>query len=143
MKYNKQLIFPHSPQNELYGDCFRTCIACMLDMEPADVPHFADKGRVGDELWGAIETWFRWRDMYLLSVPYPGDLEQQGLMNNFGVLNPGCRYMLGGRSPHGTSHVVVCLGDKMEWDPAPPGDGLVGPCENDGLWWVHLIGSKV
>lgn len=33
MKYNKQL-FRHHPEQGIFGDCHRTAIACMLDLEP-------------------------------------------------------------------------------------------------------------
>ena len=36
----RRQLFRHEPHNVIYGDCHRTAIACLLDMEPWQVPHF-------------------------------------------------------------------------------------------------------
>ena len=41
MKLQKQLFPDHNPDEGKFGDCYRTCIAILLDMDAADVPHFA------------------------------------------------------------------------------------------------------
>ncbi len=146
MKYQRQLVFPHRPVNNQHGDCFRTCVACMLDMDAADVPNFAENDASTDEFWGRIQDWFAGLGLYLLCVPLDGAMSQEDVLTTIGTMNPGCRYMLGGHSPGGTSHVVVCLDEKMEWDPSPVGSGLDGPTSESGdekLWWVYMIGSKV
>lgn len=39
IKYD-QLIQKHDPDKDRIGDCFRTSIACILEIKPAKVPHF-------------------------------------------------------------------------------------------------------
>lgn len=34
-------------------DCFRTVLACMLDLEPQEVPHYMPEG-VGVEAWERV-----------------------------------------------------------------------------------------
>jgi hypothetical protein len=31
--------FRHDPANGIYGDCWRTAIACLLDIQPEEIPH--------------------------------------------------------------------------------------------------------
>jgi len=33
----KQIYF-HNPEKGSHGDCYRTCIACILEIEPVEVP---------------------------------------------------------------------------------------------------------
>lgn len=141
MKYHKQLIFPHRPESDEWGDCFRTCVTCLLDLEPLQVPHFGEGGPEGDDFWGPVQDWFKERGLYFVGTAYL-DATQDDVLSSIGALNPGLHYMLAGTSPRGTGHVVVCKDDAMVWDPAPPGDGLEGP-GTDGIWWVHFIGKMV
>jgi hypothetical protein len=39
MRFQKQMFY-HRPELGIYGDCQRTCIASMLDMDKFDVPNF-------------------------------------------------------------------------------------------------------
>lgn len=142
MIYNKQLVFPHRPETDEWGDCFRTCLACMLDLPTPSVPHFLDKGQTGDDFWLPLQKWMSDAGLYLLTLPYEGETSLEDVLKAIGGLNPGNRYMLSGMSPRETNHVVVCLDNEIEWDPSPPGGDLVGPCD-DGNWWVEFIGRKV
>jgi hypothetical protein len=40
MQCHTQLVRYHAPAQGIYGDCLRTCIGCLLNLAPADVPHF-------------------------------------------------------------------------------------------------------
>ena len=39
MKFYKQL-HKHDPDNGVWGDCHRTAIGCLLDIEPELIPNF-------------------------------------------------------------------------------------------------------
>jgi hypothetical protein len=43
------------------GDCFRSCIASIFDMEPIEVPHFFEGCRIGDiwtqQQWDSVLAW--------------------------------------------------------------------------------------
>ena len=44
MIFHSQLI-KHDPDNGQWGDCFRTCIACIFNVHNVtDVPHFGTMG---------------------------------------------------------------------------------------------------
>lgn len=132
----------HDPENGLFGDCFRTVIACLLDMPPADVPHVYDAGATSDTARPVIDAWLMERGLCLISIVFPGDDLDQA-MTTMKFLNPGVYYMLSGFSRTGCNHVVVCLDDKIVHDPSPAGAGIVGPVKEDGLYWFSFIGHSV
>ena len=137
MRYDKQL-YRHEPHNEIYGDCHRTAMACVLDLPPHHVPHFYQQWvrDGGDGVTTRAAKWLAKNfGLYEVDVPYMGDIGVQELLKSLGEWNPGVRYLMGGRSPRGTDHTVVCLGNKIEHDPAQQGGGLVGPLSN-GLYIV-------
>lgn len=135
-----QKIFPHDPDNGRWGDCYRTCIACILDQEVEDVPHFVDNGVSTDEIWEATQEWFGKIDMYLVALPFEGIKVEALKAANLWA--SGNRYLLGGTSPRGLPHMVVGKGNEIEWDPAPPGGDLSDPDE-DGYWWIYIIALKL
>lgn len=61
-----------------------------------------------------------------------------GLLRFMGDSNPNAYYMLGGCSPRGTNHSVICCGDGFEWDPHPEGGFLIGPMDH-GYYVVTFI----
>jgi hypothetical protein len=68
------------------------------------------------------------------------------LLRYQGATNPDAYYLMGGCSPRGTNHTVICLGGGLEWDPHPDGGFLVGPLDH-GFWeityFVPLALTKV
>lgn len=139
MQYHDQLI-THAPEHGVYGDCFRTCIACLLDLHPREVPHFfqadytAPQNEI-DRCWDMAQEWLSGRGLTMFSVAFAGNLED--LLNTMRVQNPGIYYLLGGSS--GTAnHQVVALDDKIVHDPNPKKPGLVGP-SSDGYFWINLL----
>lgn len=102
------------------GDCYRTAFACLLDLHPLEVPHFAET----DEWWDATQAWAKSRgaQVIYLPLPIPGDwagwwAEQAPRLEHV---------ILGGPSPRGTfGHVVVGRPDlTVVHDPHPSGAGL-------------------
>ena len=39
----------HRPEEGVFGDCYRTAIACLLDLRPQDVPHVADTSTMAEQ----------------------------------------------------------------------------------------------
>lgn len=143
MIFRKQLK-PHLPSAGIIGDCLRTCYACLLDLEPSQVPHFAqlaydsNGGKFGDQT--ADET--RFQNEWLLSKgllqwsmaislePYE-DITQA--LESFVHMNQAPRhmFMVTGRGPNAV-HVCIYKGADLLWDPSPSNQGLLGgiPPEN-------------
>ena len=150
MKYYHQL-FRHNPEEGKYGDCYRTCIACLLDMKPGEVPHFmnTDNYEEGDS---HSQEWLAERGLCRITISYPGSYMLREILNTVHHLNPekAARYMMTGKGARGVNHTVVCFRDKIEWcpvigKPKKFKDALVGPaeCPNEDLWFVHFIGKLV
>lgn len=140
MKYAKQL-FRHAPEAvpAIYGDCHRTAIACLLDLDPREVPHFGAAAFDDPELFYKMEREFlRSRGLAKYDVVYSGEFTLEQVLEHIGALNPGVRYLLGGKSRNGTHHTVVGCGGRIEWDPALDDSGIVGPC-TDGYYWVSVL----
>lgn len=134
MKYYHQIEM-HDPENGRYGDCVRTCIGCLLDLEPASVPNFA---AVQDgEMWDRVREWLAERGFALFTFMYGEEIERQLIFDAMKVLNPGQYYMLFGASNGGIGHVVICLDDHIEYDPSWTQISVVAPLE--GRWAVMTI----
>jgi hypothetical protein len=129
----------HDPANGVYGDCGRTCIAMLLDRDPASVPHFWDGG---DETsnpgqWDRMQAWLLTQGYAMVAIPFPGEASLQEVLTSFGSNNPDVYYMLTGRSPR-ADHSVICLNDEIVADPSWSNNGLVGP-NSGGYWYVELL----
>lgn len=140
MTPHKQTI-KHDPARGLYGDCYRTAIASLLDLPPESVPHFCDGPETkGDDVTGRAREWLAGRGLSLVRLPlFCSDVGP--VFELMGECNPGALYLLTGQSPRGFNHVVVCRGGKLAHDPSQEGGGLVGPCD-DGAFWVEIIGRN-
>lgn len=133
----KQLL-RHEPHNEIYGDCNRTAIACLLDKEPWEVPHFAQLWATtpGYDWKAGQREWLRFWGFGLVTFVYPNDLDSMfAFMRDW---NPRLNYLLSGTSPRGFSHTVICSGGGFRWDPSPHGGFLVGPLDS-GFYELEIL----
>lgn len=135
MQYHKQLN-KHAPENGIFGDCYRTAIACIIDKHPRDVPHFydLDNGRIQSE---KMVEYLRDSGIRMIHTAYKVESIKDVLKvgkANFG----GLHYVLSGMGDRDVNHCVVCVDDKLLHDPHNSDSFLNGPCE-DGLWHVEII----
>lgn len=142
MTPHKQL-FNHNPEVGVYGDCFRTAVACLLDVEPADVPHRHEKIS-GAEQDALVGDWLRERGLFLVTWAYHGTgeyaLSQKDALEYACGLHRGVHHLFSGKSGNGHDHVVIAKNGKIIHDPSRNDAGIVGPC-SDGYWWVNFIGK--
>lgn len=136
MTPHKQL-FRHKPEEGVIGDCWRTCIACLLDLHPSEVPHFTD-GSWNDSAATTAKTraWLRSRGLGFVELAYSGDLE--AVMASLAANAPGAYYLLGGNSRTGCGHSVIACGSEIVWDPSQTDAGIVGPMD-DGYYWATFF----
>jgi len=115
--FHRQLL-RHDPASGIIGDCYRTAIACLFNMDPADVPHFM-QGRAGPPPgMRDANTWLAERGYSLVRQRHPGGIEDLlGIMRRIACDNTGSYYLLTGRSAIGCNLVVICRNDKIVWDP--------------------------
>lgn len=126
------------------GDCQRACLASILEMETADVPHFFDypMSEGGEKGLKAQSEWLQQRDLAYIEIPVHGETVADAL-HWISAYTGDAHYMLVGKSRSGFMHVVVCRYDQVVHDPTyGKPQGIVGPDEN-GYWWVgFLVVSK-
>jgi hypothetical protein len=106
------------------GDCFRACIASILELSIEDVPHFV---AIKHDWWGETQKWLHGRGLSGLWLGL--DPERMAFANWADPLY--C--ILSGPSPRGEfQHSVVGQVDEGGWsfktvhDPHPSKDGLLG-----------------
>lgn len=140
MKPQKQL-HRHRPPTT-YGDCFRTAIAIVLDMDAADVPHFMDGGVSGDDGADAAEAWLNARGMTAINIVCDGARPLQAVLDSIAGTNLRQLpvFLLTGTSRNGCAHVVVACNGDIVCDPSLDDSGIVGPCD-DGYYWLTFFGA--
>ena len=126
--------FLHDPANGQYGDCHRTALACLLDLDPEQVPHFYEQKVQAEKsgevyLWrDEVEKFLNTRGFTQADIAFGAGLKE--VMQFMGAVNPRTFYLLGGTSPRGVNHTVVCCGGDFEWDPHPDASYVNGPLDS-------------
>lgn len=101
------------------GNCYATCIACLLDLEVEDVPNFC-VDYPADEWFQETQRWLAKRGTG--TVYYTGG---QTALDELTALYPAAYCIVAGPGPRGCDHVVIYRGGEMVHDPHPSGAGLV------------------
>ena len=131
--------YRHDPANGKYGDCVRTVIACLLDLDRDEVPHFSDgPDATGKSETEAIRAFLADRNFGWIAIAFPADLSD--VQSTMARCNPGLHYCVSGLSRNDTDHIVICKDGEIVHDPAIDDSGIVGP-GTDGLIWVNFITS--
>lgn len=131
--------FLHDPSNGVWGDCQRAVLASLLELPIEEVPHFALEAKDdASKFYDLIREFLQKRNLAIWSIPFDGGISLVDLLYSVAKSNPGIFYQLSGTSKNGTDHVVICLGDRIVWDPAIDKSGIVGP-ETNGYWWISIL----
>jgi hypothetical protein len=138
-------LYYHRPNTEkTIGDCFRTCIACVLnEAAPDDVPHVLEltwnwntsNKFVVPEAHKILNDWLASRGLKFFETPLYATLEQ--LKTYLKHYYPDQHVVIGCNSIHG-GHSVVMKNDDYMWDTSKDKSGCVGPMD-DGYYWIGLI----
>lgn len=122
-------------QRQLYvageqaGDCWKCCLASILELPYEDVPHFIEVA--GDEWWNATLEWMRPRGFTIARFGLWGQSEPKLIFGSrkigYHFSSPG--HWIGGvTSPrvdadgNNIGHVVVMSGSAVVFDPHPERD---------------------
>lgn len=142
MKYHTQANL-HDPENGVFGDCYRTCLACILDLERDEVPHYVDTMDPGK--WAKIvqpkyDAWLGVRGWQELCIPIPGEgVEVEDILHFHKTRTPfPTTAMLIGESRTGCNHIVVVENGKIIHDTSINKSGIIGP-GNDGFYWLTWL----
>lgn len=148
IKY-KQL-FRHDPKNGTYGDCDRTVIACLLDMEPKYIPHFwnhiPDENAPQKDIDKARECkneWLERNNLKLITTVFNGKDDLQLILDSVSNSNPGEYYILAGESKNGCNHVVICKDGEIVHDPSLDESGIIGPCIPTGFYEISFLARGI
>ena len=124
--------FRHRPELNEIGDCDRTTVACLLNMDIDDVPHWGKSNWKNPRLWDAERTkWLSARGLHPVRFLIGGD-DVEDVLNWQAAANPGTVYLLTGTSANLTPHVVICKNDEIIHDPSIDKSGIAGPLINSG-----------
>lgn len=135
MKRQKQL-YRHDPANNVFGDCHRTAVAALFDLDAHQVPHFADGGAEAHEFNLRIDEWLAERNLAQVNIGFACGLED--ILNTVAAYNGDIWFLLGGTSKNGTHHTVLCHAGKIALDPSQDDSGIVGPMD-DGYFWLTFF----
>lgn len=131
-------------------DCYRTCLAILLEIDAEDVPNFyEDSLNPDDDRWGHGEATEEWIDNWLLKrglhrikiyTAYGGPVEraQQVALEYGHKCSRELPYLLSGVSRNGYNHAVVCVRNEVVCDPSPKGISVVRPFQT-GLFMYEWI----
>lgn len=135
----KQL-YRHDPDNGVYGDCFRTCIAMVFGLEPDQVPHFCGS-RDENSTWRRdFEQWIGERGYSYVEIPMQwSDTCFAFVLAQMELTGNDVAIIVDGISPRGTLHSVVVYKGELH-DPHPDGGGIVAG--NEDLLWLRVIAPR-
>lgn len=107
------------------GDCWSACIASLLEVPMAEVPHFIRHDTM-DEINEEVRVWMLARGFLLLTLKPDGWEPPDGAFA-----------IAAGAGPRGHRHCVVWQGGRgMAHDPHPSRAGLAGPPDEFDLFFV-------
>lgn len=120
-----------------YGDCFRVCVASVLDLPAEDVPHFCDGGVEAEVVHDRLTAFLRPRGLWPLAVWVRPGIDAEWIHCYRG------NYICGGEI-EGLKHCVIATGnfalvhDPFSRDALPR---MVKPIDNpDGAgFWVWIF----
>ena len=137
----------HNPVEDVWGDCYKCCIASILELSYEAVPHFYKNGLNGDpkEVQDEIDKWFFERGIPKIVVhflPHEDDEGPAHVLNYMQNVNPNFYYVLNGQScVSGVGHSVVCLGSEIVFDST--GSGVTHPDEADNLYNIEIYATPI
>lgn len=120
----------HNPP-ATYGDCYRACIASIIEVSVTDIPH---PGIHGEGAWfdqmKVMDRWLAERGYWTFGLKIKS--EDLALYQEHAV----GFYILGGKSPR-APHFVVARHSAIVHDPHPEGGGLVA--DADDTWNMQFV----
>ena len=132
---------PHIPEEGSYGDCYRACLASILELPTEEVSHFMWDGCEDTiEVRSRINSFLSKYNAISVAVPFDSTTDKpiRELMKE---CNPGVYYILTGISVNNVPHSVVCYEDTIVNDPAPEPIKFREHTKDD-RFWAHFVCRK-
>jgi len=121
------------PENGLYGDCVRACVASILDMKSEDVPHFYHDGD-GDAAFDRMRAWLADHGRIPAYFPISEKIDPFAYMAD---KYADVEYMLFHSTVDG-DHCIVGRNDKIAHNPAWFRTAITG-AHSQGVWIVIIL----
>ena len=119
----------HDPDNGVIGNCFRACIASILECKIEDIPAIEEQG-MAEWDWQELKDWFLGQGLIVLSLDLKGSPHQ---------IYPNDDYYIGtGVWPTGVRHSVVYHKGGFVQYPSPRNDGNF-PIDELTFFWGVVI----
>jgi len=122
----------HDPENGTYGDCFRACIASLLERDPKDVPHFCgyDDSKEITGKWNIdVNKWLAQYGFAYVEWPVSSQEDYEPFFKQREENHPNypLYHVITGNSPNfeNTSHAVVGKNGKVFHDPSTTRKGVL------------------
>jgi len=115
------------------GECFRACIAAILDLNPEWLPEFLAADGVSQTQ--AAKAWLSENGITLAEWWLKTDTVDDAIFAATAP-NPGVPIILGGRTGDGIGHAVVVLDGLVACDPTRA--GIAGPLSNGSFRCIVL-----
>lgn len=124
------------------GDCYRACLASVLDRNARDVPNFA-AGTDWDSMHQAVRDWLSARGLGIFRTYCSAGWEIDKPLEVFSASNAGVPIILSGQSgvDPADNHAVVVMDGSILHDPS--GAGIQAPVVHAdgyvGWWYLDII----
>lgn len=115
----------HDPDNGQFGDCYRACLASILELPIEGIPP-PPPSHDKDAWWGVYMPWLRSRGLLPITIPVNDQMDGKRWRELFEWWGADVYHIISGDSPRfpGTRHAIVGMNGKPVWDPHPTGLGL-------------------
>lgn len=129
--------FRHRPDRGVQGDCHRTVLACLMELDVDSVPHFSQDNPSIETHTARIDDWLGARNLAQANMPMMGTLAD--VLASLAAGSPGVYIMLTGRTKGGLHHSVIVRNGQIIHDPSlDRRDYIAAPCR-DGFWWATFL----
>ncbi len=144
--------YKHDPDAGVIGDCFRACLASLLELPLEQVPHFALESRKAglESMMPLVKDWLAARGLYLFNFPVSPPLGYRDptgeIVRRYGKCNPNIYYILAGAirpdveetGEDRYNHAVICHGGRIVHNPNDSKPDIVGPI-NSGSYLIFVL----
>ena len=132
----------HDPDNGKIGDCFRCCIASLLDKKAEQVPHFCDylwddTDPDGGRFYRYLNEWLAPQGLAYIEITVSPD--QLWDWKQFQEAGLTVYHVLSGHSER-ARHSVIARNGEMVHDPHPSRGGLIGPYKDGSEIGLYSYG---
>ncbi|EGF93816.1 hypothetical protein ABI_00480 [Asticcacaulis biprosthecium C19] len=133
-------LFRHRPDQGIWGDCHRTCIANILEIPAADVPH-SHQEMSGEEFKAQMDGYLASLGLISLTLWWPKPIDY--ILGIHRDLNPEISYILSGRTKKGIDHSVLCVGGVIRKNPSlDPDNDLVTPASDQNFQTTYVVPQR-